>query len=263
MKGYGYIKNIAAGLLIALLFAGCVRQEEPLRIVVSHIYGNAAENNYLKWLGYAAPEAELKVVYGMSEDSVEMIMRRSHGLLLTGGEDVYPGRYGQEYDTARCGAFDLYRDSLEFRLIELAMLRKMPVLGICRGQQILNVAMGGSLYVDIPTDLNTKIYHRCTDWKNCEHEVLVFPNSMLHNISGLEKGMVNSNHHQAVNRLAEGLRVMAVTTDGVIESIGRADTLNNPFLLGVQWHPERMDTANKLSLPPAKRFIKEAIKFKN
>lgn len=254
---------VAAVFILAILNAACNRQERPLMIAVSQIYGEPENNSYLKWLGYAAPDAELVVMYGMPEDSVKMIMKRSDGLLLTGGEDVYPGRYGKEYDTVRCGAFDLYRDTLEFMLIELAMKRKMPVLGICRGQQILNVAMGGSLYVDIPTDLNTNIHHRCSDRLNCFHQVVVFPNSLLQSISQLEKGMVNSNHHQAVDRLADGLRVMAVTGDGIIESIGRADTTGKPFLLGVQWHPERMDTTNNLSLPLAKRFIQEATKFKN
>jgi gamma-glutamyl-gamma-aminobutyrate hydrolase PuuD len=258
-----YKSKVVWMVVLLLIAVSCNRQERPLMIAVSQIYGEPENNSYLKWLGYAAPDAELVVLYGMPVDSVKMLMKRSHGLLLTGGEDVYPGRYGREYDTVRCGAFDLYRDTLEFMLIDLATKRKMPVLGICRGQQILNVAMGGSLYIDIPTDLKTNIHHRCSDWQNCTHQVTVFPGSMLHNISQLEKGPVNSNHHQSVDKLADGLRVMAVAADGVIESIGRADTIGEPFLLGVQWHPERMDTTNNLSLPLAKRFIEEAVKFKN
>ncbi len=258
-------KYRVAFIWLLLLFAiSCTSPDDrPLTIAVSHIYGDGADNAYLRWLGYVAPDADLIVMYNLSPDSVEIVMKQSHGLLLTGGEDVYPGRYGKEYDTARCGAFDLYRDTLEFRLIEIALQRELPILGICRGQQILNVALGGSLYVDIPTDLFSLIHHRCYDSKNCFHNVLIFPNSMLAGISGEEKGRVNSNHHQAVDRLAAGLRALAVTEDGVIESIGYADTLNSPFLLGVQWHPERMDTANRLSLPIAERFIREANQFKN
>lgn len=250
--------------LLLVFTSSCTGDHDrPLTIAVSHIYGDQADNAYLRWLSYAAPDADLIVLYNLSPDSVEKVMKLSHGLLLTGGEDVYPGRYGKEDDTVRCGAFDLYRDTLEFRLIELALKRQMPILGICRGQQILNVALGGSLYVDIPTDLFSLIHHRCYDSQNCFHNVLVFPNSILAGIAGEEKGRVNSNHHQAVDRLADGLRALAVTEDGVIESIGYADTLNNAFLLGVQWHPERMDTANRLSLPIAERFIREANIFKN
>ncbi|MBE0639649.1 MAG: gamma-glutamyl-gamma-aminobutyrate hydrolase family protein [Bacteroidales bacterium] len=250
-------------LVLSILFAACSRVEKPLKIAVSYVSGKPETNNYLEWLGRIAPEAELLAMNELSNDSVELVFKQCHGLLLTGGDDVYPGRYGKEEDTARCGEFNLVRDTLEFRLIELAMEREVPVLGICRGQQILNVALGGTLYVDIPSDLNSTIVHQQEDWKNCYHSVLVFPKSLLSNISGVDKEVVNSNHHQAVERLADKLRVLAVSEDGVIESIGWADTINNPFLLGVQWHPERMDTLSVLSTPIAERFIKEAIKFKD
>lgn len=254
---------VVAVLLLVIVFAACNREVKPLKIAVSYISGKPESNNYLKWLGRQAPEAELVVMYNLSGDSVEMIFKQCHGLLLTGGDDIYPGRYGMEYDTARCSGFDLKRDTLELRLIELALKRKMPVLGICRGHQLINVALGGGLYVDIPTDISSMIMHQCEDWRNCYHNVLVYQNSLLGNISGIEKGVVNTNHHQAVDRLADDLRVLAVSEDGIIESIGWADSLRKPFLLGVQWHPERMDTLSPLSIPIAERFLQEAMKFKN
>jgi len=254
---------VAAVLVLSIVFVACNREEKPLKIAVSYISGNPETNNYLKWLGRIAPEAELVVMYNLSGDSVEMVFKQCHGLLLTGGDDIYPGNYGREYDTVRSGPFNRKRDTLELRLIELALKRKMPVLGICRGHQLLNVSLGGSLYVDIPTDISSITMHQCDDWENCYHNVLVFPNSLLGNISGVEKGVVNSNHHQAVDRLAEGLRVLAISEDGLIESIAWSDSLRKPFLLGVQWHPERMDTLSPLSVPIAERFLKEAMKFKN
>lgn len=263
MNKNSWLIVVAAVLILTIFIASCSREEKPLKIAISYISGKPETNNYLKWLGRIAPDAELVLMHELSEDSVEMIFKQCYGLLLTGGEDVYPGRYGKEYDTVRCGDINPKRDSLEFRLIELAMKRKVPVLGICRGQQILNVALGGTLYVDIPTDLSSTITHQQEDWKNCYHSVLVLPNSLLSSISGVEKGIVNSNHHQAVDRLAEGLRVLAVAEDGLIESIAWSDSLRKPFLLGVQWHPERMDTLSPLSVPIAERFLKEAMKFKN
>lgn len=248
---------IAAALMLLVFFAGCSQKTAEPWVAVSYIYGEESDNSYLRWLKSVNPDAEYFVMYGMEADSMESVFGKCSGLLLTGGRDVYPGRYGQEEDTARCGSFDLYRDSLELALIEKALNRKMPVMGVCRGQQILNVALGGTLYVDIPTDLNTTVSHRCADWQNCYHRVRVFPDNLLSDISGLEEGTVNSNHHQAVDRLAENLRVLAVADDGVIESIGWLNTLNNGFMLGVQWHPERMDSTSRLSLPLAKKFLNE------
>ncbi len=250
-------------LAIVLIIGSCRQQTGKTKIAVSYIYGDTAENSYFKWLKNINPDAEYFVMYDLPGDSVNIVFEECSALLLTGGEDVYPGRYGKEYDTVRCGKFDLYRDTLEFKLIEMALEREMPILGVCRGQQILNVAMGGTLYVDIPTDINSMVRHRCQDWKNCFHQVRVLPNNLLSQISGLKKGKVNSNHHQAIDRLAEDFKVFAITNDGIIESIGWKDTIDKPFFMAVQWHPERMDTASMLSKPIARKFLDAADKFRN
>ena len=250
-------------IAFAFLAGSCTRQEGKTKIALSCIYGEKATNSYVKWLKNINPDVECIVMYGLSEDSVSIIFEDCSALLLTGGEDVYPGRYGKEYDTVRCGKIDLYRDTLEFELIEMALEREMPILGVCRGQQILNVAMGGTLYVDIPTDINSMVRHRCKEWKNCYHQVQVLPNNLLSQMSGLKKGKVNSNHHQAIDRLAKDFKVFAVTNDGIIESIGWKDTIDMPFFMAVQWHPERMDTASMLSKPIARNFLEAADKFRN
>ena len=250
-------------LLFVLIFlaGSCAHGPRKTKIAVSYIYGDKPDNSYIKWLKCFDPEAEFEVMYDLPDDSVAMVFDDCSALLLTGGVDVYPGRYGRESDTARCGKFDMRRDSLEFWLIEEAMDREMPILGVCRGEQILNVARGGTLYVDIPTDVNTPVRHRCKDWKNCYHMVKVLPGNILSEISGVSKGKVTSNHHQAIDKVAGDFKVLAVANDGIIEAIGWRDTLDKPFLLAVQWHPERMDTTNMLSAPLAKKFMEEARKY--
>ena len=99
-------------------------------------------------------------MYGMTIDSALFILSTCQGLLLTGGEDVNPAFYGKLNELSKCEAIDNYRDSLELALINQALLVRMPVFGICRGEQILNVALGGTLLTDIPTDAGTKVAHR-------------------------------------------------------------------------------------------------------
>lgn len=244
------------------IFSQCKRSEKPVRIAISYTWGPDSANNYINWLQRADTTVNYIVFYNLPKDSVDYWFGQCSGLLLTGGEDVYPAWYGKEADTARCGEFDHYRDTLEMKLIKKAIDEKMPVMGVCRGMQILNVALGGSLYVDIPTDINTMIAHRCQDWQHCYHRVNVLPGNLLGQISGAGEGKVTTNHHQALDRVAEPLRVFAVADDGIIESVGYRDTLQ-PFLLAVQWHPERMDTLSPLSMPLVRRFIEEARKFQH
>ena len=249
-----------ATTMFAMFLDGCNPEKNPVRIAISYTWGPDSANNYIKWLKRADPEINYMVFYNLPPDSVDYWFDRCSGLLLTGGEDVYPAWYGKEADTARCGEFDHYRDTLEMKLIKKAIAEKMPVMGVCRGMQILNVALGGSLYVDIPTDINTMVAHRCQDWQNCFHRVNLLPGNLLGKISGADGGRVTTNHHQALDRVAEPLRVFAVADDGIIEAVGYGDTLQ-PFLLAVQWHPERMDTLNPLSMPLVRRFVEEAVKF--
>lgn len=247
-------------ITIIVILSGCSAPNRPTVIAVSYISGNPEESNYIQWLKSVDPELNYQVMNKLPMDSVAIVFDDCAALLLTGGEDIYPGRYGQAEDTVKCGTINHYRDSLEFLLIDLAIEEDTPVLGICRGQQILNVAMGGSLIVDIPTELHTQVYHRCYDWQNCYHNVRVLPDNQLAALSGAAGGSVTSNHHQAVKRLAEPFRVLATANDGIVESIGWKDTVGKPWLLAVQWHPERMDSTNRLSRPLAEKFLQEARK---
>jgi len=245
-------------LLLPQFFISCTQNKKPSAIAVSYLSGNPEESNYIKWLKSVDPELNYYVMNNLPMDSVEIVFDQCSGLLLTGGEDVFPGRYGQAEDTIICGTINFYRDSLEFLLIDLAIDRGTPVMGICRGQQILNVAFGGSLIVDIPSRFHSLVYHRCDDWQNCFHDVNVIKNSLLSEISGVESERVTTNHHQAVKRLADSFRVMATSNDGLVESIGWKEPVGKPYLMAVQWHPERMDSTNMLSRPLAEKFLNEA-----
>ena len=160
------------------------------------------------------------------------------GLVLTGGEDVDPARYGEKrHEKVR--SVNPARDATEAALIEEARARGTPVLAICRGIQILNVALGGTLVQDIPSQCETTIDHDDEGARNSRtHEVEIEPDSLIAKAVGAEHVTVNSFHHQSVKRVADGMRVTARSPDGVIEGIESTD--EDWWVMGVQWHPEEM-----------------------
>ncbi|MDQ7850137.1 MAG: gamma-glutamyl-gamma-aminobutyrate hydrolase family protein [Armatimonadota bacterium] len=164
------------------------------------------------------------------------------GLVLAGGPDVHPERYGQAIDPRAASSLEVVveRDALELDLIREALDRQIPVLGICRGIQVLNVALGGTLVQDLALAGVDPRGHdqsgRLEDWQ-AAHQVQVKPGSRLHRILRKTQVPVNSFHHQAVDRPAAGTVVVARAPDGVIEAL---EASGHQFVLGVQWHPERM-----------------------
>lgn len=243
---------LIAGLLMAGLLNACQPETAvPVRIAISK-----ASSNYINWLKRADSTVVIVNLWPMSIDSAMGILETCSGLLLSGGEDVYPGIYGMENDTARCTEIDRHRDSLEIAVIARAFDLGLPVMGICRGNQILNVYLGGTLYIDIPQDHGKGVIHQCDDYLNCFHPVYPADSSLLRSISGVDSADVTTNHHQAVRVLARGLRANVFSADTLTEGIEWADPKDKPFLLGVQWHPERMDETNPLSGPIAKAFVK-------
>jgi putative glutamine amidotransferase len=166
-----------------------------------------------------------------------------HGLLLTGGPDVEPARYGQAPHASVVDA-DPVRDAFELPLIAEARARRLPILAICRGMQILNVACGGTLIQDIPTQVSGALAHRLAVPPNqpysLAHEIWIEKGSLLARLMGdrladSDTCEVNSRHHQAVGVVAPGFVVSATAPDGIIEAIEEPAT---PFCLAVQWHPE-------------------------
>lgn len=155
-----------------------------------------------------------------------------HGLVLTGGEDVAPERYGAT-PHPRLGAVDPVRDAAELALIAAARARRLPILAICRGIQILNVALGGTLYQDLDSERPGPVAHA----GESDHDIRVEPGSLLERTLGARSATVNSRHHQAIRDLAPGLRAVAWAADGVIEGAEPADA-SLPWTVAVQWHPE-------------------------
>jgi putative glutamine amidotransferase len=157
------------------------------------------------------------------------------GLLMPGGVDIEPSRYGQETDE-KCGKIDLARDAMEWWILETFLPTGKPVLGICRGIQMLNVFLGGTLRQHI--DGHSDFKSRGTGF----HKVRVTPGSRLREIVNAETLTVNSLHHQVVDSLGKNLEVCAVSEDGFVEAVVHR---SHPFCLGVQWHPEHMSRTNK------------------
>ncbi len=187
----------------------------------------------------AKPE-ELELVNAREAQSIEAGIRSGvyDGVLFTGGEDVDPTLYQEsvKYDNVRVNR---ERDDFEMALLDQAMNRRLPILGICRGVQMINVKFGGTLYQDLAGDRGPEFVHRQQGSRSeTTHEVtLTDPDSRLGEaVSGSCR--VNSLHHQAIKRLGRGLKVTAHSEDGLVEAVEAAGSY--PFLLAVQWHPEEI-----------------------
>lgn len=171
------------------------------------------------------------------EQEQAFLLSQCDGLVLTGGDDIDPTLYGEQIlnDTVKPAP---ERDVGEPRLLRMAEEKDLPILGICRGAQIMNVYFGGTLYQDIPAQLSTSVKHSMEKpyIRTC-HDCLVTPGSPLAAWTGREKIEVNSHHHQAVKDVAPGLAAMGVCSDGVVEAIWKPDA---KFICAVQWHPEKI-----------------------
>jgi putative glutamine amidotransferase len=178
------------------------------------------------------------VPLGLAEEALEVIAARLDGILFSGGGDMEPSHFAAPDDDPRARGVDPDRDRVELDLFRDVLRREMPFLGICRGFQVINVALGGSLYVDIKDELPGALHHPNGDLQPRDylaHPVQVSPGSRLRQILKAETVAVNSMHHQGVNRLASRLAATAHAPDGLIEAFEMPD---HPFGLAVQWHPE-------------------------
>lgn len=170
----------------------------------------------------------------MTEELVEETLDGIDALVMTGGEDIDPGRYNEEAN-ANLEDVNAARDQSDFILLTAALERDLPVLAICRGHQVLNVVSGGTLYQDIPTQYGTDVLHRSLDQEDFEyHDINIVESSKLAEIMG-NKINANSWHHQGIKDLGDGLTVVATSEDGMIEGIEKDGAT---FVLGVQFHPE-------------------------
>jgi putative glutamine amidotransferase len=178
-------------------------------------------------------------------DDLDKYLDSVDGIIFTGGEDISPLLFGED-PTKEVDTICYDRDKIELELFKRAYSRGMPILGICRGLQLINVALGGTLYQDINSQLPNSLGHISTyNIEGGYHSIDIINDTILYDILGKEKINVNSQHHQSVKELGKNLRVNALSSDGVIEGI---ETTTGNFVLGVQFHPEAM-------IEEAKEFI--------
>lgn len=174
------------------------------------------------------------------------------GILLTGGQDVSPMMYGAEL-SPHCGEICEDRDAMDRSLLISAIAADMPVLGICRGLQLMNAALGGTLYQDLPTEYPGLVNHVMTPpYDRGVHNVTVLGGTPLADMLGKGEIAVNSYHHQAVKEPASCLETMAVSEDGLIEAMFMP---GKRFIVGVQWHPEFAYLSDPRCLNIAKAFV--------
>lgn len=178
-------------------------------------------------------------------------VKRVDGIIISGGYDVNPMLYGEE--PKKVQGFTSYElDNFNFKLIKAACSLKKPILGICRGMQIINVYFGGTLHQNLDDKDGFYIKHSQDSSRSFTgHTILVKKDSILYPILG-EKSMVNSFHHQGIKDLAKGFKIGAVAKDGVIEAIEKTD---DNFILGVQWHPEGLAGNNAKMLGIFKKLV--------
>jgi putative glutamine amidotransferase len=193
--------------------------------------------NYVKWI---KADEDIEVIRLDAELANLHEMQECDGLVLSGGVDIDPELYdgGLEYVKAPVDGWQTERDLFEQATLQLAWERGLPVLGVCRGLQLINVSLNGTLIQDLGVKGDEA--HEGVGGVDKAHGVSLLPGSLLREIAGKDGGMVNSAHHQAIDRLGEGLKINCRAGDGTIEGIEWVEPDGRPFLLAVQWHPERM-----------------------
>lgn len=221
---------------------GIVAEQLQVSSVNPHTPRRAFTGAYDSYLHCLRSAGALPVIVplGLAESSLHDLFDRLDGVLLAGGGDLAPEAYGQTPPHPAVREVNPARDEAELNITRWAAAADVPLLGICRGHQVVNVALGGTLIMDIPTQVKTTINHHTGRTKPLgavAHNVTISPDSHLAAILNTTEIGTNSRHHQAIDRPAEGLRITAHAPDGVIEAAEHPD---RHFLLAVQWHPENM-----------------------
>ena len=223
-------RSPATSAVVAVSATSDESNGNPHRVRLNNAYVNALESAGL---------VPVVVPPLTSNEGVHAILSRVDGLLLTGGEDVEPSLYGQPR-SSKCHESNISRDHTEIALVKAAREMGLPVLAICRGPQLLNVALGGTLIQDIPSEVPNALAHEVREDRAARvHDVSIEPGSRLAKAIGKTQITVNSLHHQSVLDVAPGMRVTARAPDGIVEAIESTD--DDWWALAVQWHPEELN----------------------
>jgi putative glutamine amidotransferase len=224
-------------------------KSSPLRIGISVSFSHPDSERALfrgKTLHYVEEEMALSIARSgaiptplidlKSDEGAYLVLEGLDGVIFSGGADVSPLAYGED-PLHEDWHGDAIRDSYEFRLIEAARTLGLPMLGICRGAQVINVALGGTLYQDINTQQPETLQHRCGErYDQMDHPVHLVHASWLGNLYTSAEILVNTVHHQAVRNLAPNLKSIAQAPDGITEAYERIN--EQEWIVGIQWHPE-------------------------
>jgi putative glutamine amidotransferase len=209
-------------------------------------------DKYASWVKRADSQVEIVKLSWKENNAAEL--DRCHGVVLTGGEDVHPRFYGSPERVTELDPKEVNerRDEFELEVIRKTLQKELPLLGICRGLQVANVYFGGTLVLDLPS--TGRPGHSKSQGYDRTHSVKLTAGTLLEKSIGTNHGEVNSAHHQAADRIGQGLKLSAISDDGVIEGLEWMELDRKPFLLLVQWHPERMQN---LESPFSKNLLHE------
>jgi putative glutamine amidotransferase len=256
---------MALKVLAALIFAGlaCGLPARPLIGINVDVSGDDRSGrimlgtNYIDAITSAGGVPLLLPPVEKDPDAIARYIEMCDGFLFTGGRDISPRRYSSQTTHPAVNLLNPRREDFDFALLDAAMKSGKPVLGVCLGSQEINVALGGSMIADLPTQTSSTINHKPGSI-HPSHAVDITTGTRMHDLLGTTTLQVNSLHHQACDRLGSGVLVMARAPDGVVESF---DVQGRKFLMGVQWHPEMLtDDPQQLSIYQA--LVKAAAEYK-
>jgi putative glutamine amidotransferase len=244
-----------------LVFISDIEMIKDKPVIGIFSYGRNEENEFTlpsEYVDAVRAAGGLAVILPPGEKESADLLDVVDGLILSGGGDIDPKVYGGE-DHPTNYNMDEERDRSELTLARLSLEKRFPTLGICRGTQLINIALGGDLVAHIPEVYGEKVAHRLPPRKQADHPVKIESASLLGQIVGQTEVMGRSWHHQALNRLGTGLKPVAWSADGVIEAV---ELENGGWLIAVQWHPELTAEKDPLQQRLFDSLVEEAGKRK-
>ena len=227
---------------------------DTLHVVASRLFESRTYEDFLEPLARPAV-IQWHNAFELSDLSLRAALDIADGILMTGGADIHPGRYGLAADTVRCGAIDVERDRIEGALLAAVDSLHLPCLGICRGLQFMNIHNGGTLHAHLPDVLGTDAHRGGVEGDSWDTLHAIQARAEFLGIPAPAVSAVVSHHHQGIDRMGDGLEAWAHAPDGLVEGIRRSDTVAYPCYVGVQWHPERSPAGQALVEPVGRYFV--------